>query len=80
MTKASKLNSMICVIGAFVGIITAYLKLFSPNTFWSLSDIANCGGFWITSVCLIIYFSKIRLQAEINSILYLLFKFISYTR
>lgn len=78
MRKISKLNISIFLIGTIVGIIAAYLRLFSSNTFWSLSDIVNCGGFWVTSVCLIIYFSNERLQAGINSLLYLLFMNLTY--
>lgn len=78
MKKRGKLNLFISCIGAIVGMITAYLRPFSANTFWSLSDIVNCGGFWVTSVCLIIYFSKDRLQAGINSFLYLLFMNLTY--
>ncbi len=67
-----------CSSGALIGFLTAYLRPFSPNTFWSLSDIVNCRGFWITSVFVIIYLSKGRLQARIHVLLYLLFMNLSY--
>lgn len=67
-----------CSSGALIGFLTAYLRPFSPNTFWSLSDIVNCRGFWITSVFVIIYLSKGRLQARIHVLLYLLFMGLSY--
>ena len=67
-----------CILGALIGVLTAYLRPFSPNTFWSLSDIVNCGGFWITSVCVIIYLSRDRLQAGTHVLLYLLFMNLSY--
>lgn len=78
MERISKLNIFISWIGAIVGVITAYLRPFSSNTFWSISDIVNCGGFWVTSICVIIYFSRERLQAGVNSLLYLLFMNLTY--
>lgn len=39
--RTNKLNIIMSCIGAIVGIITAYLRSFSSNTFWSLSDIYN---------------------------------------
>ncbi len=67
-----------CILGALIGVLTAYLRPFSPNTFWSLSDIVNCGGFWFTSVCVIIYLSRDWLHAGTHVLLYLLFMNLSY--
>ena len=61
-----------CIIGILVGIICVLLRPFSPNSFWSLSDIINCWGFWITSVCLLVYFAKGKKEAGINTFTYLM--------
>lgn len=66
------------VMGILIGIITGYLRTFSPMSFWTFSDLAARYGFWIFSVSLISIMANHKKDAFINSFLYMIFMCISY--
>lgn len=64
--------------GMLVGILTGYLRAFSPMSFWCFSDLAARYGFWILTVSMIGYFSGNRRKAMVNSLLYMITMCIFY--
>lgn len=74
----SKFPLITGTMGIMVGVLCVLLRPLSPNSFWSFSDIINCWGFWVTSVCLIVYFSKDKKDAGINSFTYLILMNLTY--
>ena len=76
MNRKKCLTAGIC--GILAGILTAYLRSFSPNSFLSISDIAVYLGFWVFTTGLAVLAASSAGEASVLSGLYLIFMCIAY--
>ncbi|MBR7020572.1 MAG: hypothetical protein IKI15_05915 [Lachnospiraceae bacterium] len=69
------------LVGIAVGILTGYLRGFSPYgpmAFWMFSDLAGRYGFWVFSVSVIAYIAKNEKEAGITDFAYMFAMCIAY--